>query len=306
MLLNRTYVFEGKKYFCEKPSVTAVALNSSPGSVCRYEAGIAAKRFANIIETGRQNELGIPLPTIYEPIPLAEWGSLFPIPQVKRGQPVEKYEDKPTKPASPEPIPQNPVPCGMNNTIDSSNRVIDTVVDIGIGLKAKASAIASVEQAEPPEPLAPPEPVTVESLKALLREKARLGTDLQNEWQLSQLIQGAIDIGRVTAYQWIVEILRINAEIRQALSEGKRGAWKIPELWNMQDLWLLTARFGFENYGVSHCSAIKAGWLKANEEFEAAYKAEMDRLKQSGMTEKQAIAEISRPDEVHEVPEEGR
>jgi hypothetical protein len=62
-------------------------LNSSAATIVRTSHSLVAKRSFKVIETNRKSKEGVPLPTIYRPIPPVEWRFLdtcSPIPPVER------------------------------------------------------------------------------------------------------------------------------------------------------------------------------------------------------------------------------
>ena len=148
-------------YFCEKPKATASALNSTAGSICRYEDGIVDKGFAVVIESDRRSS-GVPLPTIYKPVPPMEWASVFPIPPVEQAphstcgtgeNPIPPVEQVQVTENIENLENQKPVPFGTLEDIHITKSTINSPYIDSVVIGDKVNVSRCVEQVKITQPI---------------------------------------------------------------------------------------------------------------------------------------------------------
>jgi len=114
--------------FCEKPIKTAIELNSSAATIVRTFHSLVQKGACKVVEKNRTSAKGVPLPTIYRPIPPVEWAYLAlitPIPPVERA-PIS-IESNPVPPVE----RGNPIPNGTLEALQRTESLISTNCVVG-------------------------------------------------------------------------------------------------------------------------------------------------------------------------------
>ena len=71
--------------FSESINTTAIALNSSRGSISRHFDQLVRKGAFEIVERNRQSTEGVPLPSVYRPIMPESWKPVVGVPPVEQG-----------------------------------------------------------------------------------------------------------------------------------------------------------------------------------------------------------------------------
>jgi hypothetical protein len=141
-------------YFCEKPAASAIEMNSSAATVVRTFHALVQKGACEVVETGRQDKNGYPLPTIYRPLVPPDWVVYLdpispvesaPISPVKQANPISPVKRAPiSEPISPvESAKSNetsPVPNGMIEPSTISRELV--IYPSAIGIKDSVDSLA--------------------------------------------------------------------------------------------------------------------------------------------------------------------
>jgi hypothetical protein len=110
----------------------------------------------------------------------------------------------------------------------------------------------------------PSEEVNFGMLLTALKELAKFNGMVCAASMVEDQIQLTLDAGQVESVdQWRKGIIRREREIQRDLTNGERK-FTSPHLWTLRDVWILTGRFGAQNFGVKSGSI--AAELNAEEE----------------------------------------